>query len=88
MTLFYSFLRCRLFAWCVGRGTAVNLSGEQGNMAVNSRAASSERGMRGNVPSQGAKAAQSSLSITCKALFPCPYWTWEHLVLVAINEII
>lgn len=84
----YSFLLCGLFAWCVRRGAAVNLSCEQGNMAGNSRAASGQRGMRGRVPSHRAKAAQSSLSIgLLKFSFHVHISTLKHLVLVAMNEI-
>lgn len=82
----YGFLLCSLFAWCVSGGTAVNLSGEQGNMAGNPSAASGKRGMRGIEPSQGAKAAQPSLSIQLvKFSFHVHI---SILVLVAMNEMI
>lgn len=87
----YSFLLCSLFAWYVRRGTAVNLSSEQGNMAGDSRAASGERRMRGNAPSHGAKAAQTSLSIKLPTFSFHAYVnisTLEHLGLPAINEMI
>lgn len=84
----YSYLLCSLFAWCVRRGTAVNLSGEQGKMAGKSRAASSEKVMRGNASTQGVKATQQSLSIKfLKFSFHVHISTLECLVLVAMNEI-
>lgn len=60
-------------------------------MAGDSRAASSERGMRGSAPSHGAKAAQTSLSIKLlKFSFHTHVniTTLEHLGLLAMNEMI
>ena len=84
----YSSLLCSLVAWCVRRGTAVNLSGEQGNMAGNSGAASSEKG-RGVVPIvKVPKQPSHHFYQTSKVLFLVHVSTLECLILLVMNEII